>query len=171
LKTNDADRDGEFSDAEAASASGQSVTFRVFLMNFGSRPLRISRVVDSYPARGEPLEVRVCSDLEGSTLQPLDSVSCDFVIEGYSPETGGVENVVTVWTVATEGQPTVSSDRDRSSVTTLDGTEAPSVLGEAFLDGLASTGLAVTLPILAATLMVSGIGLLLLDRRRTRTGG
>jgi hypothetical protein len=170
LKTNDADGDGRFFDAEAASTPGEAVTFRAFVMNFGPTPLRITRVVDTYTVEGRSIQTEVCPELGGSVLEPLGSTTCAFELQDYAPPIGAeVVNVVTVSTVPTEGDPVITSGNDRSTVTTSGAGQPPVVRGKTILDSLASTGLAAIPLILAVVALASsGTSFLAASRRRAR---
>jgi hypothetical protein len=94
VKTNDADRNGSFTDDETAAAAGSDVAFRVAVTNTGSVPVEIDSVVDL--VGGTPV-VLDCSALVGSTVAVGATVTCNATATAYSPAAGQqTTNQVTV---------------------------------------------------------------------------
>ncbi len=92
-KTNDADLDGAFHDAETAPEPGSAVTFQVSVVNTSAVPVVIDSITDAYPivATGSPVTCLVggTTDVVGTVLaasgQPGSSVTCRFTVDGYAP--------------------------------------------------------------------------------------
>ncbi|HVM39586.1 MAG TPA: hypothetical protein VM618_02265, partial [Acidimicrobiia bacterium] len=128
VKTNDADRDDEFTDDEVAPAEGSDVTFRLEITNTGDGDLTIDGLVDTWAedqeldlldaasglectsGEGEDQEV---VDPDGYVLAPGATITCHFTVEDYAPAAdGSLTNTVTVTTE--EGE----EDDDTSTVST-----------------------------------------------------
>jgi LPXTG-motif cell wall-anchored protein len=113
-KVNDADEDGEFSDAETADEEGATVEFQITIRNTGSGPL----VLESIDDRIFGLEtvdlleegVLDCGDVvltEGSVLAGGAVVTCTFELDDYAPAPGTSQtNTVDVVTDRAEDEDT-----------------------------------------------------------------
>ncbi|MFN2611653.1 MAG: SpaA isopeptide-forming pilin-related protein [Actinomycetota bacterium] len=84
-KTNDANRDGTFSNSEIAPAVGSDVAFRAVITNPGAETIVIDSLTDAWP--GTPA-FGVCANLIGTQLGQNQSVTCEFSVTGYSPAAG-----------------------------------------------------------------------------------
>jgi hypothetical protein len=71
-KTNDADGDGVFTDAEQAAAPGQTVTFQVVVSNTSPGTAMITSLTDSWEGLEEPLDLlELCPSLRGVRLRGI----------------------------------------------------------------------------------------------------
>jgi hypothetical protein len=101
-KTNDADRDGNFSDEETVVVNPAipglrgTVTFRAVITNTSSVDVVINRVSDAFG----PNAIPVCPELEGAVLSPAASTTCEFIIEDYAPLSGASQLDTVTVTVA-----------------------------------------------------------------------
>ncbi len=118
VKTNDANGDGTYHDAEVAPTQGASVPFRAEITNTSRVAVEITKLTDLLP--GAATADSVCAALKGTVLQPGDAVTCDFTLAGYAPASSDPAKVntasVTVAQVGNLGN--TASDDDTSSVTT-----------------------------------------------------
>jgi hypothetical protein len=135
-KTNDANRDGVFSDPEAAPSLGAAVSFRVEITNVGDVELTITDVRDAIEDGRGGFVVPVCEDLIGDQLPPKVSVGCSFTLKDYAPEERGKVNTLQVIGVETVDPSTVMTGRDTSTVL---GSNV-GVLGKVATNQLATTG-------------------------------
>jgi hypothetical protein len=163
--TNDANRDGSYSDVEAAPVPDGDVPFQVRLENTGSNELAILAIRNaSTVGRGGDA---ACGDLAGIRLAPGESTACRFTMTAFAPPKG--ERAVSVFEVdaADTADPSTTGT---VTDTTVVRTENASVLGffvRRGLDFLATTGARIPL-LLAATmaLAVSGALLIAMGNRR-----
>jgi len=96
-KTNDADGDGIYTDNEEADRSGLDVPFLLAITNTGDTTVRISDLVDRFDTTTLDLLEHKCANLAGQTLDPGESVTCNFVLRNYSPNAEDtLENTVQV---------------------------------------------------------------------------
>jgi hypothetical protein len=161
-KTNDADGDFTFTDAEIATKPGATIPFEVSVLNQANDQVTIGEVVDYLPgAEG----VRVCNELTGQIVAPDGSATCTFTLEAYSPANGSrAINTIRVQGTVNHNGATVSSS-DSSTVTTLGGEvfglliQRPPELG--------STGAAI-IGLLRLAALLGGVGVLSLAASRAR---
>jgi hypothetical protein len=164
--TNDANRDGSYSDIEAAPVPDGDVLFQVRLENNGSNELAILAIRNaSAVGRGGDA---ACGDLAGIRLAPGESTACRFTMTSFAPPKG--ERAVTVFEVDAADMADPSTTGTVTD-TTVVRTENASVLGffvRRGLDFLATTGARIPL-LLAATMVLAVSGALLItmgNRRR-----
>jgi hypothetical protein len=161
-KTNDANGDFTFTNAETATKPGASIPFEVSVLNQANDQVTIGEVVDYLPG-GEG--VRVCNELTGQIVDPGGSATCTFTLDAYSPERGSrVINTIRVQGTVNHNGATVSSS-DSSTVATPGG----EVLGLLIQrpPGMASTGAAI-IGLLRLTALLGGVGALSLAASRAR---
>jgi hypothetical protein len=165
---NDADGDGEFTDAEIAPAPGADVRFRVLVSNIGSTSFEIAGVSHTYSTADGPVQVRVCEGLTGLALVAGDSVPCTFSLAEYAPAKGkSVMNTITAAAFEISGPNRGASDSDTSTVDTLVEGEVLAVAVSRRPGVLAFTGMdAAALIVLALTLLAGGAALTYLGRVR-----
>lgn len=104
-KTNDADGDGTYTDAETAPAPGADVPFRLVVTNPATSnvPVTITSLTDTWPGLPAPVDLLTggCADLAGAVLAPGDSATCEFVTSAHAPAAGqALTDIVTaggVW--------------------------------------------------------------------------
>jgi hypothetical protein len=173
VKTNDADGDSSYSDAETTPVPGSDVSFNVSVVNEGAETVTIIRTSDFFPGPEGVADQEVCSDLVGRTLASGESVNCRFTLGSYAPPMGGSKvNTVSVQMLADGGD-------DPSAQRTLFATDASTVrtgetdvLGLVVRDpgrGLAGTGAAVWRWAAVAVLLGAvGTELLRIGRARAR---
>jgi uncharacterized repeat protein (TIGR01451 family)/LPXTG-motif cell wall-anchored protein len=103
-KTNDADRDGDFSDAETADLPGQSVDFKAVITNTSGVDVVVTSITDTYNGRTITPD---CQDaLVGSTIADGGEATCSFTVRNYAPSAANDSIVNTVRVVASEaGRP------------------------------------------------------------------
>ena len=164
--TNDANRDGSYSDVEAAPVPDGDVLFQVRLENTGSNELAILAIRNaSAVGRGDD---DACGDLAGIRLAPGESTACRFTMTAFAPPKG--ERAVTVFEVDAADMADPSTTGTVTDTTVIK-TENASVLGffvRRGLDFLATTGARIPL-LLAATIALAVAGALLIalgNRRR-----
>ena len=164
--TNDANRDGSYSDVEAAPVPDGDVLFQVRLENTGSNELAILAIRNaSAVGRGDD---DACGDLAGIRLAPGESTACRFTMTAFAPSKG--ERAVTVFEVDAADMADPSTTGTVTDTTVIK-TENASVLGffvRRGLDFLATTGARIPL-LLAATIALAVAGALLIalgNRRR-----
>jgi hypothetical protein len=164
--TNDANRDGSYSDVEAAPVPGGDVLFQVRLENTGSNELAILAIRNA-SAVGRGGEA-ACGDLAGIRLAPGESTACRFTMTAFAPPKG--ERAVTVFEVDAADVADPSTTGTMTDTTVIKTANA-SVLGffvRRGLDTLATTGARIAL-LLAATMALAVAGALLIamgNRRR-----
>ncbi|HYH27466.1 MAG TPA: hypothetical protein VEA19_01675, partial [Actinomycetota bacterium] len=174
-KTNDADDDGTFTDSEIAPSEGSDVPFQLVITNTSDVPVVITTLTDEYPGTAA---FGICADLLGMTLQPGGSVTCTFTLTGYAPPANGsITNTARTVVVDASDETRTASDFDTSTVT------SPEVLPRIFRRppppgdvvrpaALAFTGAPmVVLAALAALMLLLGVGLSAMSRRRRNEGG
>jgi hypothetical protein len=173
VKTNDANADASYSDAETTSTPGSDVSFDMSVINEGTETVSIIRTSDFFPGPSGVADREVCRSLVGRTLAPGESVSCRFTLNGYAPSWGESKvNTVSLHLLAGNGG-------DPSMLRTLFATDASTVRtgGTGVLGlvvegpgrGLAGTGAAVWRWGAAAVLLGAvGTGFLRLSRARVR---
>jgi hypothetical protein len=167
VKTNDADRDGEFNDVEVAPTQGADVVFRAVVTNTSAVTVTITELVDEV----EGSSFAVCGELLGTTLDPGQSVTCEFMVSGYSPPSNA-DKVNTVQVTVTDGEDAASA-ADTSTVRTgnvvrgnvLTPQPSPQPVPRGPLPRTGSDGVPGMLE-LAMVLMLAGIGLLWLSSRQ-----
>ncbi|HJQ41527.1 MAG TPA: hypothetical protein VJ831_00450, partial [Jatrophihabitantaceae bacterium] len=118
VKTNDADRDATYHDAEVAPGEGADVAFQAVITNTSDVAVRIDAVTDLLP--GHPSPHDICGNLLGTVLQPGESVTCTWVESGYAgaPDAGAKVDTASV-TVSQVGHPAeTATAQDTSAVTT-----------------------------------------------------
>jgi uncharacterized repeat protein (TIGR01451 family) len=94
-KTNDAGGQG-YAQIETAAGPGENVPFRVVVTNTSSTPVTITDISDSWPGQAA-FSPACASSLDGTTLQPNASATCDFTANGYAPAAGAsLTDTVTV---------------------------------------------------------------------------
>jgi hypothetical protein len=127
-KVNDANDDGDFSDAETAEQAGDAVEFRITIANTGTGDLTLQSLVDEVPERDDVdlLDAALdCGDVtleKGAVLAAGSTTVCTFELAEYAPEAGELlTNTVTV--VADRGQASDTSTVDTPVVEVLP--EAP----------------------------------------------
>jgi hypothetical protein len=161
-KTNDADGDFTFTNAETATKPGATIPFEVSVLNQANDQVTIGEVVDYLPG-GEG--VRVCNELTGQIVAPGGSATCTFTLEAYSPEQGSrAINTIRVQGTVNHNGATVSSS-DSSTVTTLGGEVLGLVIQRP--PGMASTGAAI-IGLLRLAALLGGVGALSLAASRAR---
>jgi uncharacterized repeat protein (TIGR01451 family) len=115
VKTNDANGDALFTDAERASGPGAAVPFRAVVTNTSAVPVVLDSLVDAFAGSSQG----VCDALVGTTLAAGASVTCDFTLTGYAPAAGQtLVNTVTVVVVEPDVPTNTATDDDTSTVTT-----------------------------------------------------
>ncbi|MGZ8565820.1 MAG: DUF11 domain-containing protein [Actinomycetota bacterium] len=85
VKSNDADRDGDYSGNEEARRPDVDVPFLLVITNNGEDAWTITDLTDSFDGHTIDLLKDKCSDLKGVTLQPGESATCNFTLNSYSP--------------------------------------------------------------------------------------
>jgi hypothetical protein len=161
-KSNDADGDFTFTNAEIATKPGATIPFEVSVLNQANDQVTVGEVVDYLPS-GEG--VRVCNELTGQIVPAGGSATCTFTLEAYSPEKGSrAINTIRVQGTVNHNGATVSSS-DSSTVSTPGG----EVLGLLIQrpPGLASTG-ADIIGVLRLAALLGGVGVLSLAASRAR---
>jgi hypothetical protein len=165
--TNDANRDGTYSDVEAAPVPDGDVLFQVRLENTGSNELAILAIRNASTSLGQGGDA-ACGDLAGIRLAPGESTACRFTMTAFAPPKG--QRAVTVFEVDAADVADPSTTGTVTDTTVIK-TENASVLGffvRRGLDFLATTGARIPL-LLAATLALAVAGALLIamgNRRR-----
>jgi uncharacterized repeat protein (TIGR01451 family) len=84
-KTNDANRNGNYSDNEEAKRPDADVPFLLVITNNGEDAWTITDLTDSFDGRTINLLRDKCSELRGVVLQPGESATCNFTLNSYSP--------------------------------------------------------------------------------------
>ena len=116
VKTNDADGDGTYNDSETAPAQGAAVPFRAVITNTSPVPVSITDLTDVFPGQAA---FGVCAQLIGTVLQPDESVTCSFTVQGYAPAAGtSLVDTVRVDVVDVENPNNTANDSDDSNVNT-----------------------------------------------------
>lgn len=100
-KTNDADRDGTFTDTEAAPRPGAEVAFEVVVANTGATALAVDALTDSLPGAevdllagivtgsgAGPLTSNTCEGIDNALLPVDESRTCRFALDDYAPPEG-----------------------------------------------------------------------------------
>jgi hypothetical protein len=121
VKTNDANRDDEYSDTETAPFEAATVSFRAVITNTSSGPVVITELTDGLVAPSPDSPVAVCASLVGGVLRPGEATTCDFTLANYSPPPGvdKIDKIVVVVAEPGDGQNTASGN-DQSTVRSLD---------------------------------------------------
>lgn len=140
-KTNDANRNGDYSDSEVAPSPGAAVSFRVELTNAGDVGLMITDIRDAFEEGFWRVDVQVCEELIGDRLPAKASVGCSFTLKDYAPEEGEKINTLHVTSVETAGPSARVIGSDTSTV--LGSNVA--VLGKVATNPLATTGAQIVL--------------------------
>lgn len=92
-KTNDADGDGVYNQSELAPSEGVDVPFRAEITNKGDTPLVLTNAIDEFSGT----RIDVCTELLGMTIEPSETVECDFKLASYAPAPDmALENTMTV---------------------------------------------------------------------------
>ncbi len=113
VKTNDADRDGDYSDNEEARRPDADVPFLLVITNTGQDPWTITDLTDRFSGQTINLLKDKCSSLKGITLQPGESVTCNFTLNAYSPPAGDPkDNTAEVCVESMTGSKTDCDDDD-----------------------------------------------------------
>jgi hypothetical protein len=86
-KTNDANRDGVFTDRETHLGSSGDVSFRAVITNHSAVDIVLTSITDSFGTT----RVAVCPELVRMVLGPGATVSCRFTILGYAPSQGSTQ--------------------------------------------------------------------------------
>ena len=163
VKTNNANGDNVFTKDETG-VTNASVDFRVSITNNSAVPVTIDSVTDVWPDATE-FAPACAASIVGTTLDPGDSVSCDFTVANYVPAStaGPKTNTVTV-KVHQPGNPgNTTTQKDTSTVRG----EPPAVLGETVVRALPRTGSnTMGLVGIAILLLMVGLGLTLLSSGR-----
>jgi len=121
VKTNDADRDGQFSDTETAGGPAQDVVFKAVITNTSEVPVTLSSLTDAWP--GQSAFTLSCDDGQGGSFDPIGTVlapggslTCAWTEPSYSPAAGSsVTNTVVAGVSSTSGS---ASGEDTSTVDT-----------------------------------------------------
>jgi uncharacterized repeat protein (TIGR01451 family) len=179
-KTNDADADGSFHDEEEALHEGDPVTFRVVITNTGNVSIELDTLIDEYE------EISISPDcltaegenVLGMTLEPGESVTCFFTVDGYAPEPNGeIVDVVTVEGHDVQNPESTVSDFDDSTVTTPQVLPQPPIRPEPPAppappgEVLPATGAELALMgLVALALVLAGIVLSFLGRKEDEAG-
>jgi hypothetical protein len=178
VKTNDANRDGTFTNKEEAPEPGSAVPFQLVITNTSSVDVTITDLTDAFSSQTIDLLADQCSQLAGTTLTAGESVTCTFALNDYSPPATASAKVDTAEVCVTNGAGNQNAcDQDDSAVTSAEvlastitppPTQPPTSTRP---QGTAFTGLNDTVPLaLAALLMLlAGSGLLWLGARRSRS--
>jgi uncharacterized repeat protein (TIGR01451 family) len=169
-KTNDANNDGIYTDSEESKRSGLDVPFRLVITNTGEETVRITDLTDSFDQTVLDLLDAKCAKLAGATLDPGESVVCEFTLNNYSPpEDTVLENMVEVCVKMVGGDRT-DCDRDPSRV------RSAVVLGRTITKtppgGTAFTGAdggTVRFGLLAMALLLLGTGIVYAGYRRRQS--
>ena len=135
-KLNDANRNGVYSDTEAAPRAEADVSFQVVMTNAGDVELTIIDIRDAFEDGSGEFGIPVCKDLIGSRLPAKSSAKCSFTLEDYAPEKGQKVNTLLVTGVETADPSTRVSGVDTSTVTGSD----VAVLGMVATNPLPTTG-------------------------------
>jgi hypothetical protein len=85
VKTNDADRDGTYTNSEEAPEPGSNVPFHLVITNTSDEVVTIASLTDAFAGTTMDLLANKCSSLTGVSLDPGESVECTFSVQGYSP--------------------------------------------------------------------------------------
>lgn len=112
-KTNDANRDGTFTDSEVAPVAGSAVDFLAIITNTSDQTIVLAAITDFWPGQ---LEFAICQTLVGTQLTPGQFVSCAFTVPGYAPSAGSsLTNTVVVlaYRLGDSGQTTRAQDTSR----------------------------------------------------------
>jgi hypothetical protein len=165
VKTNDADRDGTFTQRETAPEPDADVPFRIAVRNTGSGPVTILGLAHYLPDPSSS-RVEVCPNMAGTTVEAGGSAVCAFTLRGYSPPRGSVKVSTAAANVLVDsgakGQGTVTSLYATSTVET----DAVDVSRLGSPGGfLAQSGVWIT-QLLLATFLLAGLGAELLRRGR-----
>jgi uncharacterized repeat protein (TIGR01451 family) len=168
VKTNDADRDGDYGDDEEARRPDVDVPFLLVITNTGEAAWEITDLTDTFDGTTIDLLDAKCADLEGVVLQPGESTSCEFTLNGYSPPASDVKVNTAEVCVTEVGGSGTDCDDDPSKVRSRD------VLGQTVTPtktppgGTAFTGSSGTLGFaaIALGLLLLGSGLLWTGNRR-----
>jgi uncharacterized repeat protein (TIGR01451 family) len=113
VKTNDADRDGDYSDNEEARRPDVDVPFLLVITNTGEDPWTIADLTDKFGGQTLNLLKDKCSSLKGITLQPGESATCNFTLSSYSPPAGDPkDNTAEVCVESMTGSKTDCDDDD-----------------------------------------------------------
>jgi hypothetical protein len=100
-KTNNADGDAVYMDAETASSQGQPVSFQAVITNPSPVPVTITALTDEFPGQ-PPFTVACLPDLVGTTVPAFGtSPPCTFTVANYSPAPG-TDRIDTVRVTVTE---------------------------------------------------------------------
>ncbi|GIU99746.1 MAG: hypothetical protein KatS3mg014_1362 [Actinomycetota bacterium] len=173
-KTNDADRDGTYTDAEEAPSPGADVRFLLVISNTSDVPVVITGLTDAFGGTTLDLLLEGCAELDGSELGPGATVTCTFTLPSYAPPGGAArENVAEVCVLEVDGDRT-ACDEDGSRVTSAEvlGTTVTPTPTETKTppSGTAFTGAGGMIPLGALTLLLLtvGSGLLRVGSRRLR---
>jgi hypothetical protein len=165
-KTNDANNDGIYTDNEEAKKQGLDVPFRLVITNTGEETVKITDLTDSFDQTVIDLLDSKCANLAGATLDPGDSVTCEFTLRNYSPpQLTSLENTVQVCVKMVGGDRT-DCDDDPSKVRSAE------VLGRTITKtpppGTAFTGSegTVRFGLLAMALLLLGTGIVYAGYRR-----
>jgi len=106
-KTNDANKDGNFTETETASAPGNSVTFQIVVTNTSDVAITIDSISDAYGSTTSS----ECATLVGSTLAAHHTATCTFTIANYAPPAGSsLTDTVTVRGHDVDNQPVTVTD-------------------------------------------------------------
>jgi hypothetical protein len=180
-KTNDANNDGTYTDSEEAKSSGLDVPFRVVITNTSNESVTIASLTDTFPGDVIDLLAGQCSNLAGQTLDPGESVECDFTVNNYSPDddAGAKVNTVEVCVELVGDATTTACDDDPSrvrSATVLGRTVTPPPTGtppptRTPPSGTAFTGSEDTLAfgLLAMALLLFGTGVMYAGYRKRQS--
>ena len=165
-KTNDANNDGIYTDNEEAKKQGLDVPFRLVITNTGEETVKITDLTDSFDQTVIDLLDSKCTNLAGATLDPGESVTCEFTLRNYSPpQLTSLENTVEVCVKMVGGDKT-DCDDDPSEVRSAE------VLGRTITKtppaGTAFTGSGGTVRfgLLAMALLLLGTGIVYAGYRR-----
>ena len=158
---------------EAGRGAVADVRFRLVITNTGEDAWVITDLTDAFDDEEIDLLSGKCSELQGVTLQPGESVTCTFSLDAYSPPAGSPkDNVAEVCVESVSPSGTTDCDDDDSRVTSAE------VLGQTVTPtptktppgGTAFTGAAAAIPLagLALLFLTLGSGLLWIGGRRGR---
>jgi len=115
VKTNDADGDGGYHDAEVAPEEGADVPFRAVITNTSDVAVEITSLTDLLP--GNTIPDDICAELIGTVLDPGDFVTCEWTEADYAPAPGGSKvNTASVTVCAITHPDSCDSDDDKSTV-------------------------------------------------------
>ena len=120
VKTNDANRDGNYSDTEEAKRPDADVPFLLVITNTGEAAVRITDLTDSFDNTTMNLLTDKCPDLQGLTLQPGESTTCNFTLNSYSPaHASPLTNTAEVCVIEMNGNK-IDCDRDPSTLKSVE---------------------------------------------------